>query len=106
MNRRKEVQAKVESLRAWIDDSDLDAVLITSHGGFAWVTGGGENGVSLGAEAGVASILVTRDDAYLLAAIMSSINARNLETVLVEVLATRKDGTPPSAVIESLLRWA
>jgi len=68
VNRREEVQAKVESLRAWIDDSDLDAALITSQGGFAWITGGGDNHVTLGEEAGAASVLVTPDDAYLLAA--------------------------------------
>lgn len=68
MNRREEVAAKVAALRRWIDDSDLDAVLITSQGGFAWITAGGDNHVSLGQEAGAASVLVTRDDAYLLAA--------------------------------------
>ena len=68
MNRREEVQAKVEVLRQWIDDSDLDAVLLTSQGGFAWITAGGDNHVALGQEAGAASVLVTRDDTYLLAA--------------------------------------
>ena len=67
MNRREEVQAKVESVRRWIDDTDLDAVLLTSQGGFAWITAGGDNHVSLAQEAGAASVLVTRDDVYLLA---------------------------------------
>ena len=68
MNRREEVQAKVESVRRWIDDMDLDAVLISAQGGFAWITAGGDNHVTLGEEAGAASVLVTREDAYLLAA--------------------------------------
>jgi Xaa-Pro aminopeptidase len=68
VNRREEVHAKVESVRRWIDDSDLDAVLISSQGGFAWITAGGDNHVTLGQEAGAASVLVTRDDTYLLAA--------------------------------------
>ncbi|MGH9225388.1 MAG: M24 family metallopeptidase [Acidimicrobiales bacterium] len=68
MQRADEVKAKLESLRAWLDHSDLDAALITSQDGFAWVTGGGDNTVTLAAEAGAASVLVTREDAYLLAA--------------------------------------
>jgi Xaa-Pro dipeptidase len=66
--RAAEVDAKLEILRAWLDHSDLDAALITSQGGFAWITAGGDNSVSLGQEAGAASVLATREDAYLLAA--------------------------------------
>jgi Xaa-Pro dipeptidase len=68
MNRAEEVGAKLEALRGWLDHSDLDAVLISSHGGFAWITGGGDNSVSLSEEAGAASALVTREDAYVVAA--------------------------------------
>ena len=68
MNRSDEVESKLDALRGWLDHIDLDAVLISSQGGFAWVTGGGDNCVSLGEEAGAASVLVTREDAYLLAA--------------------------------------
>lgn len=68
MPRAAEVDAKLEILRAWLDHSDLDAALITSQGGFAWITAGGDNSVTVGQEAGAASVLVTREDAYLLAA--------------------------------------
>lgn len=67
MNRAQEVHAKLEALRGWLEHSDLDAAVLSSHGGFAWITGGGDNHVSLENEAGVASVLVTREDAYLLA---------------------------------------
>ncbi|MCA1691671.1 MAG: M24 family metallopeptidase, partial [Actinobacteria bacterium] len=67
MNRAEEVAAKLDSVRAWLDDSDLDAVLLSEQGGFAWVTAGGDNHVTLGQEVGAASVLVTRDEAYLLA---------------------------------------
>jgi hypothetical protein len=68
MTRAEEAQVKLESLRGWLDHTDLDAVLLTSQGSFAWVTAGGDNHVSLGQEAGAASVLVTQEDAYLLAA--------------------------------------
>lgn len=68
MNRADEVGAKLEGLRGWLDHSDLDAVLISSQGGFAWVTAGGDNHVSLAEDAGAGSVLVTREDAYVLAA--------------------------------------
>lgn len=75
MNRSQEVAAKLHTVRTWLDDSDLDAVLLSDQGGFAWITAGGDNHVSLGQEAGAASVLVTREDAYLLA---SNIELRRL----------------------------
>jgi antitoxin VapB len=68
LHRSEEVKTKLESLRDWLDHSDLDAALITSQSGFAWITAGGDNTVTLAEEAGAASVLVTREDAYLLAA--------------------------------------
>jgi len=68
VKRAEEVQAKLDTVRGWLDHSDLDAALLTSQDGFAWVTGGGDNAVTLAGEAGAASVLVTREDAYLLAA--------------------------------------
>lgn len=67
MNRGQEVQAKLESLRDWLEHDDLDAAYLTSPGGFAWVSGGGDNHVVLDSDAGAASVLVTREDAYLIA---------------------------------------
>lgn len=67
VNRGQEVQAKLEALRAWLEHSDLDAALLSSQGSFAWVSGGGDNHVTLEHEAGAASVLVTREDAYLAA---------------------------------------
>ncbi len=67
MNRAREVQAKLEALRGWLEHSDLDAALLSSHGGFAWISGGGDNHVVVAQDAGAASVLVTREDAYLVA---------------------------------------
>lgn len=68
MKRSQEVAAKLDTLRAWLDHNDLDAVLLSSQAGFAWITAGGDSTVTLADEAGAASVLVTREDAYLLAA--------------------------------------
>ncbi len=67
MNRAQEVQAKLEVLRDWLEHSDLDGAYLSSHGGFAWVSGGGDNHVALDGDAGAASVLVTGEDAYLVA---------------------------------------
>lgn len=66
--RRDEVAAKLAGVRAWLDRETLQAVLIGSQAGFAWITAGGDSHVSVGQEAGAASVLVTADDAFLLTA--------------------------------------
>jgi Xaa-Pro aminopeptidase len=68
VKRTDEVAAKLDTVRAWLDHNDLDAVLVSAQAGFAWITAGGDSTVTLGEEAGAASVLVTREDAYLLAA--------------------------------------
>jgi Xaa-Pro aminopeptidase len=61
-----EVRTKLDSVRGWAESRDLDGVLIGSQAGFAWITCGGHNHISIGDPAGVASILVTVERAYLL----------------------------------------
>ena len=51
-----------------LDREGLDAVLLNAQHNFAWLTGGGSNGVDLSRENGVASLLVTRQGTrYLIA---------------------------------------
>jgi Xaa-Pro aminopeptidase len=64
--RRAEVATKLDALRSWLDGEGLEAVVIGSQAGFAWVTAGGDAHVSLGDESAVGSVLVTADDAFLL----------------------------------------
>lgn len=64
--RREEVAAKLDTVRGWLDGEGLEAVLIGSQAGFAWVTAGGDAHVSLDSVSAVASVLVTADDAFLL----------------------------------------
>jgi antitoxin VapB len=68
VTRADEVRSKLEQVRGWLEHNDLDAVLVSSYGGFAWLTAGGDNHIVVADEAGAASVLVTREDAYLLAA--------------------------------------
>lgn len=60
MDRGAEVRANLDRVRGWLDAEGLDAVLVGSQAGFAWLTAGGDAHVSLGEKAGVASVLVTR----------------------------------------------
>jgi Xaa-Pro aminopeptidase len=66
MDRPSEVQAKMELVRGWLDGSHREAVLFASQASFAWITAGGHDHISLGEAAGVGSVLVTPDEAYLL----------------------------------------
>ena len=66
MNRKEEVQEKLESVRAWLQRNGLEALLINSQANFAWLTGGGENYVYVGDAAGDAYLLVVPDRNYLL----------------------------------------
>jgi Xaa-Pro aminopeptidase len=64
--RRDEVEAKLTKIRIWLDESELDGVLLGSQANFAWVTAGGHSHISIGEEAGIAAVLVTRDGADVL----------------------------------------
>jgi Xaa-Pro aminopeptidase len=57
----EELETKTERITAMLERENLDAVLINAQHNFAWLTAGGNNGVDLSRENGVASLLVTRD---------------------------------------------
>lgn len=58
---RSEVDAKVARVRGYLAAKGLAGVLISRQDNFAWLTGGKDNHVVAGAEAGVASLLVSQD---------------------------------------------
>lgn len=58
---------KVQRLREWLRQNDLDGVLISRRDDFAWLTTGGDNHVLKNTEIGVGHLLVARDRQYLLA---------------------------------------
>ena len=61
----QEVAAKEARVRAFLDEAGYDALVLTTQANFAWITGGGDNHIVLAADAGVASVLVTRDAKYV-----------------------------------------
>jgi Xaa-Pro dipeptidase len=70
-----EVAGKVEAVRGWLEQRDLSGALFSTQANFAWITAGGQDHVSIGDSAGVASVLVTRD---AVAVLTSNIEAARL----------------------------
>lgn len=105
MDRRAEVEAKLERVREALRQRGRRGLLLLTHGNFAWITAGGRNHVSVAAERGVAGVLVTPDEAWLLA---DNIEGRRLlEEELGEELPFRPVEFPwwsGSAVEEALAR--
>ncbi len=56
-----ELGEKTERLVRMLAENELDAVILNAQHNFAWLTGGGLNGVDLSRENGVASLMVSRD---------------------------------------------
>jgi Xaa-Pro dipeptidase len=75
------------SLRELMDERGLGALLLSRPANFAWYTGGADNRVDHGDPVGVASVLVTTDDAYVL-------------TNNIEALRMREEQTPEMEVVE------
>ena len=65
MGVEQEVAAKEARVCAFLDEVGYDALVLTTQANFAWITGGGDNHVVLAADAGVASVVITRDAKYV-----------------------------------------
>jgi Xaa-Pro aminopeptidase len=70
-----------------MDERGLGALLLSRPANFAWYTGGADNRVDHGDPVGVASVLVTTDDAYVL-------------TNNIEAPRMREEQTPEMEVVE------
>lgn len=57
----KELEIKTERLVEMLNSENLGGVLLNSQHNFAWLTGGGNNGVDLSRENGVSSLLIRND---------------------------------------------
>ena len=68
MNRADEWAHKLSAVRRWLEETSAGAVLLEGQGAFAWLTCGGDSHVSLGQQEGCASLLVTRERVFLVAA--------------------------------------
>src|SRR5512143_2261140 len=64
--RSQEIKEKLDFLRSWLGSQEAGAIRLRGIDWFAWVTAGGSNAVLLAAETGVAEVLVTPAEAYML----------------------------------------
>jgi Xaa-Pro dipeptidase len=80
-------ESRDRSLRELMDGHGLGALLLSSPANFAWYTGGADNRVDYGDPLGVASVLLTTDDTYIL-------------TNNIEAPRMREEQTPEMEVVE------
>jgi Xaa-Pro dipeptidase len=80
-------ESRDRSLRELMDDRGVGSLLLSSPANFAWYTGGADNRVDHGDPIGVASVLLTTDDAYIL-------------TNNIEAPRMREEQTPEMEVVE------
>lgn len=66
MTRREEVEAKLEKVRDYLQETRLGAVILGTRANFAWLTGGGSAHVGLGAPTGVCWLLITPQEQFLI----------------------------------------
>lgn len=66
MNRLEEISTKLEFMRRSLQETQAAGMRLRGTDWFAWATAGGSNTVLLAAETGVAEVLVTPKDAWIL----------------------------------------
>jgi len=66
MSRLEEISTKLEFMRKVLQETKFAGIRLRGTDWFAWVTAGGSNTVLLAAESGVAEVLVTATDAWIL----------------------------------------
>ena len=59
--RQEEIETKVARIVKLLEKEDLDGLYLSKQSNFAWITAGSSNIVTMCTEAGVASVLVTKD---------------------------------------------
>ena len=79
-------ESRDRSLRELMEGHGVGALLLSSPANFAWYTGGADNRVDHGDPVGVASVLVTMDDAYILTNNIEAPRMREEQTPEMEVV--------------------
>src|SRR5215210_3243575 len=80
-------ESRDRSLRELMGERGVGALVLSSPANFAWYTGGADNRVDHGDPVGVASVLITTDDAYIF-------------TNNIEAPRMREEQTPEMQVVE------
>lgn len=88
MNQLEEVSSKLELMRNVLHETGAAGIRLRGTDWFAWATAGGSNTVLLAAETGVAEVLVTATDAWVLT---DEIEAQRLKN---EQLPNGLEGSP------------
>ena len=79
-------ETRDRSLRELMDKHGVGALLLSTPANFAWYTGGADNRVDHGDPVGVASVLLTTDDAYILTNNIEAPRMREEQTPQMEVV--------------------
>jgi len=82
MGVEQEVATKEARVRAFLDEARYDALVLTTHANFAWITGGGDNHINVATDAGVASVVIARDAKYVVTP------ANEADRIMAEEIAT------------------
>ncbi len=79
-------ETRDRSLRDLMDERGVGALLLSSPANFAWYTGGADNRVDHGDPVGVASVLLTSGDTYILTNNIEAPRMREEQTPEIEVV--------------------
>jgi len=79
-------ETRDRSLQELMNERGVGALLLSTPVNFAWYTGGADNRVDHGDPVGVASVLLTRDDAYILTNNIEAPRMREEQTPQMEVV--------------------
>jgi len=79
-------ESRDQSLRNLMEDRGVGALLLNHPANFAWYMGGTDNRVDRGVPAGVASVLITQDNAYIVTDNIEAPRMREEQTPSMEVV--------------------
>lgn len=98
-SRVQEVERRLSVIRALLASRSADAVLLAARRNFAWATAGGANHVVLASELGAAPILVTADEATILAPINEAARIEQEEISGLPIQVVSLDWHDPDATV-------
>src|SRR5919202_5696777 len=79
-------ESRDRKLRELMEAHGVGALLMNHPANFAWYTGGADNRVDRGVPAGVASVLITKDDAYIVTDNIEAPRMREEQTPSMEIV--------------------
>ena len=106
-----ELEEKTKRIAKMLDKEGLGSVLLNAQHNFAWLTGGGSNGIDLSRENGAASILITRKGKrYLIAnniemprLLSEEVSEHDFESVEIAWQEEKSTGDTALRIVEGLV---